>query len=89
MDHSLPCFIVPEPFNESLQEAYAWMKWLMVATSGVMEQIIWGGHCVYFSHDIHWGGYCLGVPCEGGLNSLTLLLSRISISTYLNHLGNL
>lgn len=58
----------------------------MVATSGVMEQIILRGHCVYFSHDVHQGGYCLQVLCEGGFNSLTLLLSRISISTYLNHL---
>lgn len=58
----------------------------MVATSGEMEQIILRGHCVYFPHDIHQGGYCLGVLCEGGLNSFTLLLSTISISTYLNHL---
>ncbi len=40
MDHSLRYFIVLERSNDSLQEAYAWMKWLMVATSGVMEQII-------------------------------------------------
>lgn len=42
MDHSLPYFTVLKPSNDPLQEAYAWMKCLMVATSGVMEQISLG-----------------------------------------------